>query len=190
MIYFNPLFSPSNHKYDIRYDYIDPHIGKIVSDEGMCLPNGQREEELVFLWYMDHLSFGGGLKANQRGVPSGGGRGTPAEVVGVILDGVFNRCRCYKWMDGAHIMRMRKDMTRVLMSVLTAPYGNYFDFHNQAAWACKQLSYDDRYGDMTHLPKLNYEKMPELMDYVLHVAKNGYLRPTTTCGMMETGCGS
>lgn len=36
VIYFNPLFvSPSNHKYDIQdYDYIDPHLGKIVSDEG------------------------------------------------------------------------------------------------------------------------------------------------------------
>ena len=36
VIYFNPLFvSPSNHKYDIQdYDYIDPHFGKIVEDEG------------------------------------------------------------------------------------------------------------------------------------------------------------
>ncbi len=36
VIYFNPLFvSPSNHKYDIQdYDYIDPHYGKIVVDEG------------------------------------------------------------------------------------------------------------------------------------------------------------
>ena len=36
VIYLNPVFvSPSNHKYDIQdYDYIDPHFGKIVSDEG------------------------------------------------------------------------------------------------------------------------------------------------------------
>ena len=36
VIYFNPLFvSPSNHKYDIQdYDYIDPHIGKIVRTTG------------------------------------------------------------------------------------------------------------------------------------------------------------
>ena len=34
VLYFNPLFvSPSNHKYDIQdYDYIDPHIGRIVDD--------------------------------------------------------------------------------------------------------------------------------------------------------------
>ena len=39
VIYFNPLFvSPSNHKYDIQdYDYIDPHIGKIVEDGENCL---------------------------------------------------------------------------------------------------------------------------------------------------------
>ena len=36
VIYFNPIFvSPSNHKYDTQdYDYIDPHFGKIVEDEG------------------------------------------------------------------------------------------------------------------------------------------------------------
>lgn len=35
-IYLNPVFvSPSNHKYDIQdYDYIDPHFGRIVKDEG------------------------------------------------------------------------------------------------------------------------------------------------------------
>ncbi len=49
VIYFNPLFvSPSNHKYDIQdYDYIDPHLGKIVSDEGELLQtDGQRENPI------------------------------------------------------------------------------------------------------------------------------------------------
>ena len=42
VIYFNPIFvSPSNHKYDIQdYDYIDPHYGKIVSDGGETLKDG------------------------------------------------------------------------------------------------------------------------------------------------------
>ena len=41
VIYLNPIFvSPSNHKYDIQdYDYIDPHYGKIVVDEGNTLPD-------------------------------------------------------------------------------------------------------------------------------------------------------
>ncbi len=42
VIYFNPLFvSPSNHKYDIQdYDYIDPHFGVIVKDDGELLSTG------------------------------------------------------------------------------------------------------------------------------------------------------
>ena len=45
VIYFNPLFvSPSNHKYDIQdYDYIDPHYGKIVEDDGEVLPKGAKD---------------------------------------------------------------------------------------------------------------------------------------------------
>ncbi len=44
VIYLNPVFvSPSNHKYDIQdYDYIDPHFGKIVSDEGDLLGRATR----------------------------------------------------------------------------------------------------------------------------------------------------
>ncbi|MDE5865225.1 MAG: alpha amylase N-terminal ig-like domain-containing protein, partial [Lachnospiraceae bacterium] len=49
VIYFNPLFvSPSNHKYDIQdYDNIDPHIGRIVNDEGDLLQPGQRENRFA-----------------------------------------------------------------------------------------------------------------------------------------------
>jgi len=45
VIYLNPVFvSPSNHKYDIQdYDYIDPHFGKIVSDEGDLLWPGDKD---------------------------------------------------------------------------------------------------------------------------------------------------
>ena len=37
VIYLNPIvcFSKSNHKYDIQdYEYVDPHYGKIVEDDG------------------------------------------------------------------------------------------------------------------------------------------------------------
>ena len=42
-IYLNPVFvSPSNHKYDIQdYDYIDPHFGRIVKDEGSVLSRNE-----------------------------------------------------------------------------------------------------------------------------------------------------
>ena len=44
VIYCNPLFvSPSNHKYDTQdYDYIDPHVGKIVTDGGRLLEPGEK----------------------------------------------------------------------------------------------------------------------------------------------------
>ena len=47
VIYLNPIFvSPSNHKYDIQdYDYVDPHFGRIVDDEGDCLPGGCLENK-------------------------------------------------------------------------------------------------------------------------------------------------
>ena len=50
VIYLNPIFvSPSNHKYDIQdYDYIDPHFGRIVKEEGELLGEGQRENRFAF----------------------------------------------------------------------------------------------------------------------------------------------
>ena len=65
-------------------------------------------------------------------------------------------------------------MTKGAYVSADSPYRNYFDFHNQAAWPYNN-SYDGWWGHDT-LPKLNYEGSQELMDYVLHVAKNGYLR--------------
>ena len=100
VIYFNPLFvSPSNHKYDIQdYDYIDPHIGKIVSDEGDLLPDGQRENRFASR-YIDRVTNKANLEASNE---------LFAQVVAeahrrdmrVILDGVFNHCGSFnKWMD-------------------------------------------------------------------------------------------
>ena len=90
VIYFNPLFvSPSNHKYDIQdYDYIDPHIGKIVSDEGDLLPDGQRENRFASR-YIDRVTNKANLEASNelfaQVVAEAHRRG-----MRVILDGVFN----------------------------------------------------------------------------------------------------
>ena len=45
VLYLNPIFvSPSNHKYDCQdYDYVDPHIGKIVVQEEGLLPPGEQD---------------------------------------------------------------------------------------------------------------------------------------------------
>ena len=104
VIYFNPLFvSPSNHKYDIQdYDYIDPHFGRIVHDEGELLKPEQTENRFATR-YIDRVSNKENLEASNE---------LFAEVVKeahrrgmrVILDGVFNHCGSFnKWLDRERI---------------------------------------------------------------------------------------
>ena len=110
VIYFNPLFvSPSNHKYDIQdYDYIDPHYGKIVVDDGEVLPKGakdnihatkyqQRTGDLRNLEASNQLFAKLVDAMHQRGMK-------------VILDGVFNHCGSFnKWMDRERIYEPQPD---------------------------------------------------------------------------------
>ena len=181
VIYFNPLFvSPSNHKYDIQdYDYIDPHIGKIVSDEGDLLPDGQRENRFASR-YIDRVTNKANLEASNE---------LFAQVVAeahrrdmrVILDGVFNHCGSFnKWMDRERIYENAEGYDKGAYVSADSPYRNYFDFHNQAAWPYNN-SYDGWWGHDT-LPKLNYEGSQELMDYVLHVAKKWVSPPYNVDG--------
>lgn len=67
VIYFNPLFvSPSNHKYDIQdYDYIDPHFGVIVSDEGKLLSEGDQCNTHASR-YMDRVTNKKNLEASNE----------------------------------------------------------------------------------------------------------------------------
>ncbi len=104
VIYFNPLFvSPSNHKYDIQdYDYIDPHVGKIVSDEGELLSCDQHENRFASR-YIDRVTNKKNLEASNelfaKVVEEAHKRG-----MRVILDGVFNHCGSFnKWMDRERI---------------------------------------------------------------------------------------
>jgi len=181
VIYFNPLFvSPSNHKYDIQdYDYIDPHLGKIVSDEGDLLPDGQRENRFASR-YIDRVTNKANLEASNelfaQVVAEAHHRG-----MRVILDGVFNHCGSFnKWMDKERIYENAEGYDKGAYVSADSPYRNYFDFHNQAAWPYNN-SYDGWWGHDT-LPKLNYEGSQELMDYVLHVAKKWVSPPYNADG--------
>ncbi|MGC4018717.1 MAG: hypothetical protein QM793_05495 [Muricomes sp.] len=54
--------SPSNHKYDIQdYDYIDPHYGKTVEDDG----------DELFEWDTDNITATKYQKRNRKQGKSG-----------------------------------------------------------------------------------------------------------------------
>lgn len=169
VIYFNPLFvSPSNHKYDIQdYDNIDPHVGKIVSDEGELLNCDQRENRFASR-YIDRVTNKKNLDASNelfaRVVEEAHKRGMK-----VILDGVFNHCGSFnKWMDKERIYENAQGYDKGAYICRESPYHDYFQFNNENAWPYN-TSYDGWWGHDT-LPKLNYEKSKELFDYVMYIA--------------------
>lgn len=181
VIYFNPLFvSPSNHKYDIQdYDYIDPHFGKIVEDEGELLRPGDNDNTHATR-YINRVTRKANLEASNeffaKVVEEIHARGMK-----VIIDGVFNHCGSFnKWMDRERIYENAEGYDKGAYVSADSPYRNYFDFHNQAAWPYNN-SYDGWWGHDT-LPKLNYEGSQELMDYVLHVAKKWVSPPYNVDG--------
>ena len=100
VIYLNPIFvSPSNHKYDIQdYDYVDPHFGKIVKDEGECLAEGDNVNKNSTR-YITRVTDKANLEASNelfcQLVEEIHRRGMK-----IILDGVFNHCGSFnKWLD-------------------------------------------------------------------------------------------
>lgn len=169
VIYFNPLFvSPSNHKYDIQdYDYIDPHFGRIVVDEGELLSPGDKENRNASK-YINRVTNRVNLEAGNalfvKVVEEAHRRG-----IRVILDGVFNHCGSFnKWMDRERIYENAQGYEKGAYVSQDSPYRSFFDFHNQEQWPYNH-SYDGWWGHDT-LPKLNYEGSKELLDYVLRVA--------------------
>ncbi|MBR1854869.1 MAG: alpha-glycosidase [Lachnospiraceae bacterium] len=181
VIYFNPLFvSPSNHKYDIQdYDYIDPHFGRIVYDEGELLPPDQRENRFATR-YINRVTNKANLEASNA---------LFAEVVAeahrrgmkVILDGVFNHCGSFnKWLDRERIYEDAEGYDKGAFVSAESPYRNYFDFHDPYAWPYNG-SYDGWWGHDT-LPKLNYENSRELHEYVLEIGRKWVSPPYNADG--------
>lgn len=181
VIYFNPLFvSPSNHKYDIQdYDYIDPHFGKIVHDEGDLLENGQTENRFATR-YIDRVSNKENLEASNR---------LFAEVVKeahrrgmkVILDGVFNHCGSFnKWLDRERIYENAPGYEKGAYIDKDSPYHNYFQFHDENKFPYNGF-YDGWWGHDT-LPKLNYENSRQLLDYVLYIGRKWVSPPYNADG--------
>ena len=181
VIYFNPLFvSPSNHKYDIQdYDYIDPHIGVIVEDEGELLSPGQNENKYASR-YINRIANKKNLEASNelfaRVVQEAHNRGMK-----VILDGVFNHCGSFnKWLDRERVYENFEGYEKGAYIAKDSPYHNYFHFYDENRWPYNP-TYDGWWGHDT-LPKLNYEGSKELYDYVLQIGKKWVSPPYNVDG--------
>ena len=175
VIYFSPLFvSPSNHKYDIQdYDHIDPHYGRIVRDEGNCLPEGAWNNTEASR-YMIRTAAEENLEASNqffaefvREIHRRGMR--------VLIDGVFNHCGSFnKWLDREQIYQRLGGYQTGAYLDWNSPYRDFFDFKN-GDWPCNG-SYDGWWGYET-LPKLNYEYSQRLLDYILKIAAKWVSEP-------------
>lgn len=189
VIYLNPIFvSPSNHKYDIQdYDYVDPHLGRIVKDEGELLKRGEHGELLYnaehpnksATRYVCRVTDKENLEASNQlfveFVEEVHRRG-----MRVILDGVFNHCGSFnKWLDRECIYEDAPGYEKGAFVAADSPYHTYFKFWEET-WPYNTY-YDGWWGHDT-LPKLNYEESSELFNYVMHIARKWVSPPYNADG--------
>ncbi len=175
VIYFNPLFvSPSNHKYDCQdYDYIDPHIAKIVVDEGNLLPEGCQENvqaERYIKRVTDYENLEASNRFFARFIKEVHRRGMK-----VILDGVFNHCGSFnKWLDREKIYQGRGGYATGAYISEQSPYVSYFRFYDDS-WP-DNGNYEGWWNFDT-LPKLNYTDSAKLKEYILKVGQKWVSEP-------------
>lgn len=189
VLYLNPIFvSPSNHKYDIQdYDYVDPHFGRIVKDEGEVLqrdengnlkadptyPNKSASRYICRVTDKENLEASNKLFAefveevHRRGMK-------------VILDGVFNHCGSFnKWLDRECIYENAPGYEKGAYVAEDSPYNTFFKFRERQ-WPYNP-HYDGWWGHDT-LPKLNYEESPSLFEYIMHVGRKWVSPPYNVDG--------
>ena len=189
VLYLNPIFvSPSNHKYDIQdYDYVDPHFGRIVKDEGEVLQrdeNGNLKAEPTYpnksaSRYICRVTDKENLEASNQlfaeFVEEVHRRGMK-----VILDGVFNHCGSFnKWLDRECIYENAPGYEKGAYVAEDSPYNTFFKFRERQ-WPYNP-HYDGWWGHDT-LPKLNYEESPSLFDYIMHVGRKWVSPPYNVDG--------
>ena len=181
VIYLNPIFvSPSNHKYDIQdYDYVDPHFGRIVYDEGDVLPPGELENKKSER-YINRVTDIRNLEASNELFIS-----LVEEVhkrgMKIILDGVFNHSGSFnKWMDRERIYEGNEEYPPGAFISENSPYRSFYKFQDAEAWPYNK-SYDGWWGHDT-LPKLNYEESQKLHDYIMHIGRKWVSPPYNADG--------
>lgn len=189
-IYLNPIFvSPSNHKYDIQdYDYIDPHFGRIVKNDGENLqrdengnliihdpehPNKDATRYICRVTDKENLEASNQLfiefveEVHRRGMK-------------VILDGVFNHCGSFnKWLDRECIYEDAPGYEKGAFVSKDSPYRIFFKFREDT-WPYN-VNYDGWWGHDT-LPKLNYEESPKLYEYIMRIARKWVSPPYNVDG--------
>ena len=189
-IYLNPIFvSPSNHKYDIQdYDYIDPHFGRIVKNDGENLqrdengnliihdpehPNKDATRYICRVTDKENLEASNQLfiefveEVHRRGMK-------------VILDGVFNHCGYFnKWLDRECIYEDAPGYEKGAFVSKDSPYRTFFKFREDT-WPYN-VNYDGWWGHDT-LPKLNYEESPKLYEYIMRIARKWVSPPYNVDG--------
>lgn len=189
-IYLNPIFvSPSNHKYDIQdYDYIDPHFGRIVKNDGENLqrdengnliihdpehPNKDATRYICRVTDKENLEASNQLfiefveEVHRRGMK-------------VILDGVFNHCGSFnKWLDRECIYEDAPGYEKGAFVSKDSPYRTFFKFREDT-WPYN-VNYDGWWGHDT-LPKLNYEESLKLYEYIMRIARKWVSPPYNVDG--------
>ena len=181
VIYLNPIFvSPSNHKYDIQdYDYIDPHFGVIVEDEGECLSEGSKTNK-ESTRYINRVTNKANLEASNalfaklvEKIHEKGMR--------VIIDGVFNHCGSFnKWMDRECIYENQEGYDKGAFVSQDSPYRSFFKFQDQWQWPYN-TTYNGWWGHDT-LPKLNYEESEKLYEYIMRIGEKWVSPPYNADG--------
>lgn len=181
VIYLNPIFvSPSNHKYDIQdYDYVDPHFGKIVKDEGEVLPPDSHDNTKATR-YINRVTAKENLEASNQVlihlVEEAHKRGMK-----VILDGVFNHCGSFnKWLDREKIYDQNPAYEKGAYVSKDSPYHSFFQFNDPNAWP-DNGTYNGWWGHDT-LPKLNYEGSEKLHDYIMQIGRKWVSPPYNVDG--------
>ena len=180
VIYLNPIFvSPSNHKYDTAdYDYVDPHFGVILKDEGNLLGSPDKDNKEAGR-FISRVTSKENLEASNelfsKLVEEAHTRG-----IRVILDGVFNHCGSFnKWMDTERIYEDQPDYPKGAYIAKDSPYHDYFTFKDGGEWP-----YNDSFEawwDYKTLPKLNYN-CKELYDYILKIGAKWVSEPYNADG--------
>jgi alpha-glucosidase len=180
VLYLNPIFvSPSNHKYDIQdYDYVDPHIGKIVVDEGDVLENGDTNNSNATK-YINRVTRKENLEASNElfalFVKTAHENG-----IKVIIDGVFNHSGSFnKWMDKERIYNKNLGYENGAFISENSKYNSFYKFYDNK-WPYNNC-YEGWWGHDT-LPKLNYESSSELEDYIMNIGKKWISEPYNVDG--------